>query len=49
MANQLTEDQQKRISATLKRIRTGLDRAEDMPFSEPGHTFDPEAQNAKEK
>ncbi|MEM6891160.1 MAG: hypothetical protein AAF636_23955 [Pseudomonadota bacterium] len=49
MAEQLTEDQQKRISATLKRIRAGLDRAVNDPFAEPGHTFDPEAQNAKQK
>jgi len=47
MAKQLTEDQQKRISATLKRIRAGLSRADDDQFAEPGHTFNPEAQNAK--
>ncbi len=47
MAKQLTEDQQKRISATLKRIRAGLNRAENDQFAEPGHTFDPEAQNIK--
>ena len=49
MAKPLTDEQQKRISATLKRIRAGLGRTEDTPFAEPSHTFDPEAQNAKEK
>lgn len=45
MVKELTEDQQKRIAQTLKRIRAGLARAKLGPFSEPAHVFEPEAQH----
>ncbi|WP_187292569.1 hypothetical protein [Octadecabacter antarcticus] len=41
MAEKLTEDQQKRIAATLRRIRAGLSRATGGQFSEPAHLFKP--------
>ncbi|MEP3275179.1 MAG: hypothetical protein ABJN26_15570 [Stappiaceae bacterium] len=43
MSKQLSEDQEKRIEATLKRIRAGLARSVGDQFSEPGHVFEPEA------
>lgn len=43
MADQLTNEQVKRIEDTLKRIRGGLAKSEADPLREPGHTFDPEA------
>lgn len=49
MTNKLTEDQEKRITATLKRIRAGLARATSDQFSEPSHIFDPEAQDGTKK
>jgi hypothetical protein len=44
MSGQLNDEQLKRIAATLKRIRGGLSKAETNQFSEPAHTFNPEAQ-----
>lgn len=44
MSDQLNDEQLKRITATLKRIRGGLSQAETDQFSEPAHTFKPEAQ-----
>ncbi|WP_161635689.1 hypothetical protein [Actibacterium mucosum] len=43
MTKSLTEDQEKRIAATLKRIRAGLSGAAGDHFGEPSHLFDPEA------
>lgn len=42
MADKLTDDQEKRITATLRRIRAGLAQASDDPVSEPAHIFKPE-------
>jgi len=47
MADKLNDDQEKRIAATLRRIRAGLARAADDPFSEPAHIFKPEAYHDK--
>lgn len=49
MADQpeLSDDQNDRIKATLKRIRAGLKREESPPFEEPAHVFKPEAANEK--
>ncbi len=47
MITDLTEDQEKRILDTLKRIRKGLADAPNHPFSEPSHIFDPEAQDGR--
>lgn len=49
MGKPLTDDQEMRIKATLKRIRAGLARAKEDPFAEPGHTFDPEAHDVAPK
>ncbi len=49
MSNEMTEDQQKRIEATLRRIRDGLSKASFGQFSEPSHIFDPEVHNGKAK
>lgn len=49
MSSKLTADQEKRIEATLKRIRAGLERAICDPSDEPGHIFVPEAQNGTSK
>jgi hypothetical protein len=43
----LSEDQLKRIAATLERIRDGLSRAEPVTAPEPAHLFTPKMQNAK--
>ncbi len=43
----LSEDQLKRIAATLERIRDGLGRAEPFTAPEPTHLFTPKMQNAK--
>lgn len=45
MSDQLSDDQLKRIEATLKRIRSGLTKTKANPFNEPAHIFKPEAQN----
>ena len=42
MAEQLSEEQKKLISQTLKRIRGGLRRFTADQFSEPSHVFSPE-------
>lgn len=39
----LSDDQEQRIAATLKRIRGGLRRDQTDPFEEPAHIFRPEA------
>lgn len=49
MSTKLTADQEKRIEATLKRIRAGLSRSESDQFDEPSHIFDPEVQNGASK
>ncbi|MBY5988317.1 MULTISPECIES: hypothetical protein [Roseovarius] len=41
----LTEDQQKRIKATLARIRGGLAAMPQPPSAEPAHVFHPESFN----
>lgn len=43
----LSDDQKKRIQATLKRIREGLERGQKPVFSEPAHSFAPEAYDDK--
>lgn len=43
----LTDDQKKRIRATLKRIREGLEKGQTSVFSEPAHGFTPEAYDDK--
>lgn len=43
----LTDDQQKRIAATLSRIRGGLNASEGSAFEEPAHTYVPEAHYAQ--
>ncbi|WP_166504505.1 hypothetical protein [Thioclava sp. IC9] len=40
---QLTEDQQRRIKATLARIRGGLAAMPQPPSTEPAHIFHPES------
>ncbi|MFK7855915.1 MAG: hypothetical protein AB8B79_17495 [Granulosicoccus sp.] len=42
---QLSEDQQRRIAATLKRIRAGLDKHPDDASEEPSHVYIPEVPN----
>lgn len=42
----LSEDQERRIAATLKRIRDGLDSKQAKQFDEPAHIFEPEAFDA---
>lgn len=49
MTEKLTPDQEKRIAATLKRIRAGLSLAKADPNSEPAHIFHPEALNVTSK
>jgi len=49
MSDELTEDQKKRIEATLRRIREGLSRTKNSDLDEPAHIFDPEAQSAASK
>ncbi|MEO0544403.1 MAG: hypothetical protein AAFY99_11345 [Pseudomonadota bacterium] len=49
MSDDLTEDQKKRIEATLKRIQAGLSRADIKQLDEPAHIFDPEAQSVARK
>jgi len=49
MTKKLSDDQEKRITSTLKRIRAGLGRAKSDQFSEPSHIFDPEAQDGTKK
>lgn len=44
---QLTEDQQARIAATLKRIRAGLAGADGRVAPEPAHVFRPGTQGAE--
>ncbi|WP_282605782.1 hypothetical protein [Pelagibius sp. Alg239-R121] len=44
---ELTDDQNDRIDATLKRIRAGLKRGVPSPDEEPAHIFKPEAVNEK--
>lgn len=39
----ITEDQTKRIAATLKRIRAGLKQTSKPICDEPAHFFNPEA------
>lgn len=43
----LTEDQQQRITATLARIRAGLDKYPEDATDEPAHIFIPEVPNDK--
>ena len=45
MGGQLSDDQLKRIKATLARIRGGLSKVKVGQFSEPAHIFSPEAQS----
>ncbi|MGJ8629351.1 MAG: hypothetical protein ACSHXB_20555 [Sulfitobacter sp.] len=45
--DQLNEDQQQRIKATLARIRGGLAALKLGPSSEPAHTYKPESFDAK--
>lgn len=45
----LTADQEKRIVATLKRIRGGFRRTQTNQFEEPAHIFVPEAFNDQNK
>lgn len=45
----LTQDQENRIAATLKRIRGGLSRKQADQFEEPAQIFVPEAFNAEQK
>lgn len=45
----LTKDQERRIKATLKRIRCGLRRSQRDQFDEPAHLFAPELINAKQE
>ena len=47
MAKDLTEDQERRIAETLRRIRAGLARVPVGAMDEPAHLFDPEALNDK--
>ncbi|MFZ1728127.1 MAG: hypothetical protein WBO29_03215 [Albidovulum sp.] len=49
MSDQLSEDQLKRIKATLARIRGGLSKLEADQFREPAHIFVPEALSSVEK
>lgn len=49
-----SEDQERRMAATLKRIRGGLNRENrsenpNGQFEEPAHIFEPEAYNAETK
>ena len=43
MAKDLTEDQERRIAETIRRIRAGLAQVPVREMDEPAHIFDPEA------
>lgn len=45
----LSEDQEKRIASTLKRIQGGLRREQTDQFEEPAHIFEPEAFHVESK
>ena len=45
----LTEDQERRIKATLKRIHGGLHRIRPKQPEEPAHVFNPGSVNAQPK
>lgn len=45
----LSKDQEKRITATLKRIRGGLRCEQPNQLEEPAHIFDPEAFNVEKE
>jgi len=49
MSDQLSDDQLKRIKATLARIRGGLSKVKVDQFSEPAHIFKPETLNNVKK
>lgn len=45
----LSDDQERRIAATLTRIRQGLNTQQGNPQEEPAHIFEPEAPYAQDK